>query len=465
MLPSSHFEPIMLPHVVKDNEDGRQLCLTELLDDESCSYVAHGSMGSRNRPHSVELLASEFSEFISAASRLEQSYRFLQQQVSELDLELSARNAELRASLKENERMRLALEHVVDSMPCGILVLDRDGSITMLNPESRRLLGFVSEEKSDELMETLHQFSLTGGVKVEATNAGSSSEDLGRELCVSDSEGKRWLDVRKRELYDLSRPGDVPDQKIIILRDITTQKRAEEEREAGRKAMALAEITLVLAHEIRNPLASLELFAELIEKDKEHSDEWISNLRAGIRTLSGTVNNVLSFHGSGSVQLAPLSLSAFLRNAICFIQPLADQSAITLEFVGHDDRAVVMGNEIALQQVVLNLISNAIRFTAPGGKVILSLHRETSNSPSPDVPESYVVLEFTDTGAGIKPEEIEHVFEPGFSGNGDTSGLGLAVCDRIMKQHHGCISASNGATTGARFSLHFPSVERELVTG
>ena len=81
---------------------------------------------------SAVLLAGEFSEFIAAASRLEISYRELQQEVSELGLELSARNAALNTSLAENERMRLALQQIVDSMPCGVLVLDRHGNISMI---------------------------------------------------------------------------------------------------------------------------------------------------------------------------------------------------------------------------------------------------------------------------------------------------------------------------------------------
>ena len=73
----------------------------------------------------------------------------------------------------------------------------------------------------------------------------------------------------------------------------------------------MAGITTILAHEIRNPLASLELFAELIENDADRRPQWISNLRVGIRTLSGTVNNVLSFHGSGKIEACACFLIGF----------------------------------------------------------------------------------------------------------------------------------------------------------
>jgi signal transduction histidine kinase len=80
-----------------------------------------------------------------------------------------------------------------------------------------------------------------------------------------------------------------------ILRDVTAAKEAEQEREAARSAMALAEVSAILAHEIRNPLASMELFAGLLMDDPEQTSVWVSHLRAGIRLLSATVNNVLEF--------------------------------------------------------------------------------------------------------------------------------------------------------------------------
>jgi signal transduction histidine kinase len=116
-----------------------------------------------------------------------------------------------------------------------------------------------------------------------------------------------------------------------------------------------------------------------------------------------------------------------------------------------------MGNESALQQVVLNLISNAIRHTPAGGSVTVSMRNEQGTAKG----ESHVIVEFSDTGCGIRPDQIEHIFEPGFSGSGDTSGLGLAVCARIMKQHGGRICVTNRIHCGARFALSLPLLRLE----
>ncbi len=406
------------------------------------------------------LLASAFTEFISASSRLEKSYRQLQEEVSELRVELSARNAALSTSLAENERMRLDLQQIVDSMPCGVLVMDRQGEISMINPESGRLLGLEGSPFHEGSKATLRQISALSGVNLESSCANESSFDAAQEFCVHESSGKRWLEVRNRPLFDQSGRGAKPDRTILILRDVTAHRRAEQERVAAREAMVLAEITTILAHEIRNPLASLELFAELIETDEDRRAQWISNLRVGIRTLSGTVNNVLTFHGSGALKLAPVSLSGLIANAVQFVKPLAQQAAVSLEWFTDQSQHQVMGNESALQQVMFNLISNAIRHTPAGGRVTVTLRSE----PATAKVASRVIVEFSDTGCGIRPDQIEHIFEPGFSGSGDTSGLGLAVCASIMKQHGGEIGVVNRTHCGARFTLSLPLLQPEAAT-
>jgi signal transduction histidine kinase len=402
-------------------------------------------------------LADAFSEFILMSTRLETSYRELQSDIHGLSLELADRNTALSTSLAENERMRLALQQVVDSMPCGVLVVDREGKVVTINPESGRMLGLdLSDSATGQ--PTLRDLSVWAGIDLDIPFDKDLDSDVEQELCLRDKSGERWLQISKRRFFNGPGSSDMADQTILILRDITAQKRAERDREAGRKAMALAEITTILAHEIRNPLASLELFSELIEQDETRRGEWIANLRAGIRSLSGMVNNVLSFHSSGSLRLAPIQLGEVIIRALRFVQPLADQAAVSLEWLGSEDAVLVMGNESGLQQVVLNMIANAIRHTPVRGVVTVSLRVEQgiTGIVNGDADANSVVLEFTDSGCGIREDQINHIFEPGFSGSGDTSGLGLAVCERIVKQHGGRLSVANQLPSGARFTIKLP---------
>ena len=400
---------------------------------------------------SPQLLADAFSEFISASSVLEESYRDLQLEVKRLSSELSKRNADLTRSLAENDRMRATLQQMLDSMPCGVLVLSSDQRIVMINPEGRSLL-----ELGNAKIDNLRKLSEISRVNIESLSQGSN-EDADSEVCIETKTGKRWLAIGNRELFSAQANQNPQDQtprlrSIWILRDISANKEAEQQREAARRTTVLAEISSILAHEIRNPLASLELFADLIEKDRDDSAQWISHLQAGIRTLSGTVNNVLSLNGEVKPHLVRVPLAACVQSGVEFVQPIAEQAGVQISFSTSDDDLLVLGNEDAIRQIVLNIACNAIRHTAAGGTIGV----ETRAVERAGVTRA--VVEIADSGCGISEDMIEHIFDAGFSATGETPGLGLAVCKRLMMQHGGEIGVSSRVNEGTTFELEFPAI-------
>jgi two-component system sensor histidine kinase FlrB len=394
-----------------------------------------------------QLLADAFSEFIAASAQLEASYRGLQLEVSCLSGELAERNTELTRSLAENDRIRTALQKIIDSLPCGVLVLGRNDAIITINPEAMRLLG-IEPLRVDKLSE----LSLASGIDFAAL-AASQSEQLDTELCLTRQGATCWLAIRRRELAcSLERHELAPAslRSIWILRDVTATRLADQEREAARRATALAEISSILAHEIRNPLASLELFAELIAKDPDARSQWIAHLRAGIRTLSGTVNNVLSMNGENSLRIATIDLARCVEEAVEFVRPVADQAGVSLRFVAAEATLAIQGNEDGIRQIILNLACNAIRHTPSEGRVDVLVKRQGRKAVKS------IVVEVRDSGCGIPEEQLERLFEAGFSGTGETPGLGLAVCRRLMQQHRGTIRVSSRPNHGSTFSLEFP---------
>ena len=397
--------------------------------------------------HSPQLLADAFSEFISASATLESSYRDLQREVAHLSVELSERNADLTRSLEENDRMRATLQQMIDSMPCGVLVLDAAETIVTINPEARRLLGRTSVGAK-----TLRDLSEITHIDFETLVTASERDN---EVCLTTSCKKRWLAIGRRELNGaLARATATaaPLQSIWILRDVTPYKQAEQERENARRATTLAEISTILAHEIRNPLASLELFAGLIAEDRGETEQWVANLRAGIRTLSGTVNNVLSLNGDGRRRMTPIDLLSCVESGVEFVEPIAQQAGVGLQFSPAVSQATVNGNEDAIRQIMLNLISNAIRHTPVGGTVAVIAKTELRHGTTRGV------VTVRDNGCGIPDDTLAHIFEPGFSGSGETPGLGLAVCQRLMKQHRGEIHVASRVGEGTEFELEFPAI-------
>jgi two-component system sensor histidine kinase FlrB len=135
-----------------------------------------------------------------------------------------------------------------------------------------------------------------------------------------------------------------------------------------------------------------------------------------------------------------------------FVQPIAEQAGVLLSFVGGGEELFIQGNENLLRQIVLNLICNAIRHTPAGGTIEVSLSGMSLRG------DRRALVEVTDTGCGIPPYLIERVFEAGFSGNGDTPGLGLAVCRRLMNSHGGEIRVSSRVNCGTTFQLEFPAL-------
>ena len=193
MLPSSHLVQINLPLTdVSSGDLSSGQTSPSQAEGSVCQLSASGE-GFELQARSAVLLAGEFSEFIAAASRLENSYRALQDEVSQLGQELSERNAALNASLAENERFRLALQQIVDSMPCGVLVLDCNGQLSMINPECRRLLGLNETHFTTESTTTLRHISVSSGVNLEAFYENASTGDTEQEFCVRGSGSKRWV--------------------------------------------------------------------------------------------------------------------------------------------------------------------------------------------------------------------------------------------------------------------------------
>jgi signal transduction histidine kinase len=125
---------------------------------------------------------------------------------------------------------------------------------------------------------------------------------------------------------------------------------------------------------------------------------------------------------------------------------------VILRFAPADEALSVRGNEDGIRQILLNLICNAIRHTPAGGHVDVTVRRAKKQGTA------VAAVEVRDTGCGIPQDAMEHLFEAGFSGTGETPGLGLAVCRQLMAQHGGTIRLSSLVGQGTEFQLEFPAL-------
>ena len=382
------------------------------------------------------MLGEAFATFNAAAASLERSYQGLQAELERLRFELEEKNRTLAASLEENERMRHHLDAILAALPCGVLVWQAGtGKVSLINPAARNLIAVIqrSAESSERLSlsELCARAAAQSSVVIDCRDAKVACIQV-RHAHLS------WRDAR---------------ESVCILEDVTEARRCEQERETMRRKRALADMATLLAHEVRNPLGSLELFAGLLAGADltMQARDWASHLQAGLRMLSATVNNVLQFHSSHHGEPEIVDVGGWLSAIETFVTPMIWQAKLSFEVRARLDGVRIAADRHRLDQVLLNLLVNAVRATPEGGQI-----RITGRLQSPEV-----LLEVNDSGRGIAPEHVSQLFQPGFSTRPGSPGLGLAVCKAIVEDHHGNITITSQPGEGTSVELRFPLAHEE----
>jgi len=222
-------------------------------------------------------------------------------------------------------------------------------------------------------------------------------------------------------------------------------ERERENRIQLERFAAMGEMAMELAHEIRNPLGSIELYASMIE------GEYAEQIVRSVRLLNHSVTNVLQF---GKVIVpAPgrISVNRLLEGVRAFLQPVAQQKQIRIETECEEDCFAVADHEL-LYRMLLNLVLNALREFPTDGKVRLL----------GQVAGSDLIIVVEDTGPGIQGEKLSRIFDPMFSTHHDGCGLGLPIVKRIVESHNGRISVSS-SPLGTRFLITLPQQNMEVL--
>ena len=391
-------------------------------------------------------LVQAFVSFTQVAGSLEKSYAQLQVEVGRLRGELALANSELTSSHKENAHVRSFLARIVEGLPCGVIVLQEDDQLSMLNPKAQQLLAIDSHwnESGDCTPPPI--------IRELLSNALLNEEQMASECTMELPAGERTFATVCTQI------AESPDGRgcatILILRDITDEKRVASEREAARRVQALAEISTLLAHEIRNPLGSLELFAGLISDATSQlpdARQWVDHLQAGLRGLSATVNNVLHFHSQPSVERVPTDLKILLRQTVDFLRPMARQKNMQISLICRVEEVLIAADPHRLQQVFFNLALNAFRVMAANGTLFIRVDWAAQGEGEK------IQIVFEDQGAGIESQHLGKIFEPGFTTRAGSPGLGLSLCKTVVEQHEGSISVQTVLGRGSSFTLLIPA--------
>ncbi|MFA5865080.1 MAG: HAMP domain-containing sensor histidine kinase [Phycisphaerae bacterium] len=239
---------------------------------------------------------------------------------------------------------------------------------------------------------------------------------------------------------------DVLQLEVRRLREELAQKNRQLERR--KRLAALGEMAAGLAHEIRNPLGGIQLYANLLRKDLTDRPQLaniVDKMITGVKILDALVTDVLALTHTVQPKFTATDLVPLVNSAIELLAPHMQEKQSQVFFQAPAALAVVCDPNM-LQRAILNLIRNAIDAAGISGQVFVEII-ETNNQ---------ALLQITDTGPGIDPEIADKIFNPFFTTKDTGTGLGLAIVHRIIEVHEGTIRVTRAKTGGALFTIKIP---------
>lgn len=334
----------------------------------------------------------------------------------------------------ESERLRLAT--VLDQITDGVLIADTTGLIQFANPAAGRLFQF-GDPLGHSIAEVVRNHQL-----VEAWRRCQQTRQMQSESVE--------LPTRHQYLQLVVIPDQHTSGSILLAQDLTRIRRLETVRR---------DFVSNLSHELRTPLASLNALAETLQEgaldDPPVARRFVDQIQIEVDALTQMANELLELSriesGRFSLNRSPVAASNLLHAAAQRMQVQAERANIALHVECADNLLEVQVDIQRLEQVLINLIHNAVKFTRPGGEVVLSAE---------SIPGG-VRFGVRDTGVGIPADEVSRIFERFYrvdkSRTGRGTGLGLSIAKHIVEAHKGVIWAESMEGQGSTFSFTIPS--------
>jgi PAS domain S-box-containing protein len=363
----------------------------------------------------------------------------LREYASELEVRVRERTSEL---YDAKERVETILSSVGD----GVVVTGLNGDIQIVNPAFEDQTGYDSNDlMSRNLFNTLAGFNLpdTIGSMKQTLEMG----DVWRGELRNQRNGGVIYDVQMSIAPVRDQLGSIANY-VGSFRDITTQKELDR-----MKDIFVSDVS----HELRTPTTNISLYLELLEDATSNKRvEYLKVLMEQAHQLRKLVEDILDLSRltmikSRKTEFSAVDLNFVTQQVIVNHLPLADASSLTLSFEPCSDLTPVRGEENQLARLITNLVSNALRYTAQG-----SVHVRTS------MIDHQALLWVEDTGIGIDPEDLPHIFERFYRGKQvrqtriSGTGLGLAIVKEIVDLHEGTIEIKSKVNKGSVFCVHFP---------
>jgi signal transduction histidine kinase len=217
------------------------------------------------------------------------------------------------------------------------------------------------------------------------------------------------------------------------------------------KLKAVATLARGLAHEIRNPLTTLKVYSEYVAQKKDDPEfirQYEKIVPAEIDRINNLISDLLAFAKPSTPQMQAVNPSEIIKNLLILLEQKFKSSRITIN-TELENNVHLQADPNQLKQVLLNLILNAIDAMPNGGKLTIQTTKDNN----------YYTISISDTGCGIDPKDLPHIFDPFFTKKEKGTGLGLSITQGIIERHHGKIMTKSKPGQGTEFIIQLPHLK------
>jgi len=365
----------------------------------------------------------------------------------------------------QNYFLRLAqekgfLETVFNAIQEGIIVTDSKGRVTYLNDAACTLFGLEAGEaigkRLGERIGGLDWGSLT-------QSGGPVSHDM--EIFYPQNRFINFyvvpLVMEQRE-PTVAAPAIEAEEvgHVMILRDITESRRTAQQTIESERLNALRLLAAGVAHEIGNPLNSLHIHLQLMERsvqklqddEKAELEQSIDVARSEVNRLDSIVTQFLKAIRPSRPQMRPENVNTIVEEAVRFFAPELQDREIVVEQELRSDLPLLQLDRDQMKQAFYNVIKNSVE----------AMHRHGTLRIRTDLADTHVIVRFVDTGGGMSAENLSHAFEPYFTTKPSGSGLGLLIVRRIVREHGGELSIESDQGKGLTLTIRLPFIDKRI---